>query len=136
MPLDTGTRMRKGWRDIETCTTVENTVANPVPVDIVNDPVYTGLTNKSYEDTDFTAGDSPFVIDFNADTGRNSIDGWIICGGGGNGDILIEISADGATYGDQFTMKNGENAILKGWDIDTIRITHSGTDSAYRVTLI
>lgn len=111
----------------------------PLEVDVngnllVSQATYTGLVNKSYEDTSFVAGDSPATIDFNADAGRNSIDGWIICDG--VGDISVEISADGATFGDPFTMKNGENAILNNFDIDTVRISHTGTDSAYRVVLI
>jgi len=92
-----------------------------------------GVVNKSYEDT-VTAGNSPITIDFNADSGRNAKDGWINCDG--EGDLTVAFSRDGITFGDAWTMKKGENTGLRNFDIDSLRITHSGIDSAYRVVLI
>ena len=90
--------------------------------------------NKVYEDTSFEAGDSPVVLDMFGDTGRKSVDGYLIIDGAG--DILVEISRNGLTYGPQFTMKKGERFSMLRIDCDSIRLTHSGTDSAYRVNLL
>ncbi len=90
--------------------------------------------NKAYEDTSFVAGDSPQTHDFNNDKGRNAIDGYIICDGSGN--IQVDVSRDGLSYGDKWTMKKGERVNLLHFDIDKIRVTHTGADSAYRINLI
>lgn len=92
-----------------------------------------GVVNKSYEDTSFVAGDSPKLIDFNADAGRNAREGWVTCDGLGN--ILVAFSRDGITFGDNWTVKPGESTNLANFDIDTLRITWVA-DSAYRVVLI
>jgi hypothetical protein len=92
-----------------------------------------GVVNKSYEDTNFVTGDSPVTIDFNADAGRNSKEGWVTCDGPGN--ILVAFSRDGITFGDDWTVKAGESTNLTNFDVDTLRITWV-TDSAYRVVLI
>lgn len=89
--------------------------------------------NKTYEDTSFVVGDSPAVHDFNTDAGRNAIDGYIICDGAG--DIQVDISRNGLTYGDKFTVKSGERVNLLHFNIDSIRVTHVA-DSAYRINLI
>jgi len=91
------------------------------------------VVNKSYEDTAFIAGDSPVLIDFNADAGRNARAGWVTCDGPGN--ISVAFSRDGLTFGDNWTMKPGEGTNVESWDIDTLRITWIA-DSAYRVVLI
>ena len=93
---------------------------------------YPGL-NKTYEDTNFVVGDSPAVHDFHAATGRWAIDGWITCDGPGN--IQVDYTRDGITYGDKFTMKDGETVDLLRLDIKKIRVTHVA-DSAYRIFLI
>lgn len=90
--------------------------------------------NKAYETSLFAVGDSPVVHNFNSDQGYNSLQGWITCDG--PGDIVVEFTRDGTTYGDAWTMFGGENTDLKGLDIHAIRITHSGTDSAYRIFLV
>jgi len=92
-----------------------------------------GVVNKAYEGT-VTAGNSPVTLDFNSDAGRNAVDGWVNCDG--VGDMLVSFSRDGITYGDAWTMKQGENTGIRNFDVDSIRITHSGTDAAYRVVLI
>jgi hypothetical protein len=88
------------------------------------------------EDTSFTAGDSPQVIDVEGGlqdeltSARRGRTGYIVCDG--TGDILIEISSDGTNYLPQFTLKQNEVWDAEQMDISKIRITHSGTDSAYR----
>jgi len=92
-----------------------------------------GVVNKAYEGT-VTAGNSPVTIDFNLDAGRNAVDGWVNCDG--DGDMQVSFSRDGVTYGDAWTMKKGENTGVRNFDIDSLKITHSGDDAAYRVVLI
>ncbi len=89
--------------------------------------------NETYEDTSFLVGDSPFVADFNADTGRNALDGYVI--NDGPGDFTVAFSRDGAIFGGSWTMKSGENISLRNYDVDSIRITYVA-DSAYRINLI
>ena len=87
------------------------------------------------EDTDFQSGDSPVVLDIVGSLGVNCIDGKIVCKSTttNKGNILVEISEDGSTYGDQFTVFYYETFPLFGLSIAKIRITHTGTDSGYRV---
>ena len=91
-----------------------------------------GVVNKSYEGT-LTAGASPLAIDFNTDSGRNSKEGWIACD---SNNMLVAFSRDGITFGDNWTMRSGELTNLANFDIDTLRLTHNGSDSAYRIVLI
>ena len=100
----------------------------------VREVAHASHTNKSYEDTSFVSGDSPATHAFYTDTGRNATDGWIKCDG--PGDITVDFSANGLTYGDSFTVKNGEVIDVLRMSINKVRITHSGTDSAYRIFLI
>ena len=90
--------------------------------------------NETFEDSSFTAADSPALLDFNSATGRNSVDGYVICDGPGS--ITVDFSRDGVTFGGTWTMYAGEMIGVRNYDIDTLRIVHSGTDSAYRVNLI
>jgi len=89
--------------------------------------------NKAYEDAAFVAGSSPATHDFNGDMGRNATDGFMVCDGAGN--VLVELSYDGAAWGTQFTLKNGEIITFTGMSIDSVRVTHSA-DSAYRIFLV
>ena len=95
-----------------------------------------GVVNKSYENPAFVVGQSPVLIDFNTDAGRNSKQGWITCDGiAGVGNIQVAFSRDGITFGDNWTMQPGEGTNLESFDIDTLRITWVA-NSAYRVVLI
>ena len=87
---------------------------------------------KTYEGT-LVAAVSPLDIDFNTAQQGNSIQGWI--NNDGVGDILVSFSRDGITFGDQWTVKQGETTNLKGFDIHTLRLTHIA-DADYRVFLI
>ena len=94
------------------------------------------VVNKSYENAAFVVGQSPVLIDFNTDAGRNAKQGWITCDGiAGVGNIQVAFSRDGVTFGDNWTMQPGEGTNLESFDIDTLRITWVA-DSAYRVVLI
>jgi len=87
------------------------------------------------EDLDFQVGDSPVVLDINASLGVPSIDGKLVAksNAGNTGNILVELSSDGTNYDSQFTVFYLETFPLFGYKIKKIRITHSGTDSGYRV---
>jgi hypothetical protein len=87
------------------------------------------------EDLDFQSGDSPVVLDINGTLGVPSIDGKLVAksNAGNTGNILVEISDDGTNYGNQFTVFYLETFPLFGYKIKKIRITHTGTDSGYRL---
>lgn len=85
---------------------------------------------SSFEDSSFAAGDSPVVLDIYAALTRDIYNGEIMCDG--PGDIYIEISSDGTVYGDITTAKENEIADLIQHKIRKVRITHTGTNSAYR----
>ena len=87
------------------------------------------------EDLDFQAGDSQAVLDVEAEIGIAGIDGEILpkSNTANEGNILVELSADGTNYGNQFTVFYGSPFSLFGHSVKKIRITHSGTDSGYRV---
>lgn len=93
-----------------------------------------GVVNKSYEGT-LVVGVSPLIIDFNADAGRNAKEGWITCDGVGV-EMSVAFSRDGATFGDDWTIRSGENTNFANFDIDQLRLTHTGDDVPYRVVLI
>ena len=99
----------------------------------VREGAYPGI-NKTYEDTSFEVGDSPVTHDFYSDTGRYASDGWITCDGPGN--IQVDYTRDGITYGDKWTMKKGESVDLLRLDIKKIRITYVSATSGYRIFLI
>ena len=88
------------------------------------------------EDLTFIAGDSPVVIDVHSVLRKEAIDGWIECRSSSvanNGNIQIEISSDGTTYGASRTMFSGDLFSLSGLKVNRIRITHTGTNSGYQV---
>lgn len=89
--------------------------------------------SKSYEDTNFVTGDSPVTIDANADLERNATDGYI--SNDGAGDILVKFSNDGTNFGDQHTIKSGEEIGLKNLNIDKIILTWI-SDSSYRIFIL
>lgn len=100
-------------------------------------PLYSSSKNYVNEDTSFVAGDSPKVLTPSTTltaTGvktRNGNRGYIKVDG--VGDLLVEISHNGSDYNTQFTLKNGDSFDLTGLEVNKIRFTHSGTDTAYRV---
>jgi len=93
-------------------------------------------TPQFYEDTSFVTGESPVTLDFNTDLGgANSTQGFVINDGDGN--FTVEFSTNGIFSGtDAITMKNNEILKWSNISVDSIKITHSGTDSAYRVAAI
>lgn len=88
---------------------------------------------KIYEDTSFVTGESPVILDFNADVGKNARNGYIINDGEGN--FTVSLSANGSTFGGEATVKKNEVINLANENVDTVRITCI-SDSSYRVSLI
>lgn len=82
-------------------------------------------------DTSFVVGDSPATYDVKTALGKIGTDGYIICDGAG--DILLTISHDGTNYGNSIRLKSGEKFTLRAISVSKIKITHSGTDSGYRL---
>lgn len=91
-------------------------------------------TYYSAEDASFVAGDSPVELDVKGTLEREGIDGYIVCDGPGS--IIVNMSADGTTYGSNITLKETETLSLRNLHVNKIKITHSGADSAYRVYVI
>lgn len=91
--------------------------------------------NKSYEvvSPNFNAAASPASHEFKTDMTYHAIKGWITCDGPGA--IDVEFSRDGIVFGDSWRMFSGENTLLSGLEVSTLRITHLGTDTGYRVWL-
>lgn len=84
-----------------------------------------------YEDTNFTVGETLRVLDFETDLGEAATRGYIACDGVGN--LTVELAAGPlAGYGSAFTMKQGEVFDFEGLIVSKLRLTHTGTDSAYR----
>lgn len=90
------------------------------------------INNYAYEDTDFKVADSPATLDVFTDLDRNSqiFNGEI--DNDGAGDILVATSFDGTTYSPNHRVKAAETFVVTGMSLNKVRITHDGTDSAYR----
>jgi len=86
-----------------------------------------------FEDTSFVAGDSPITLDVNAALGRNGTQFFIF--NDGAGDFTVALSRDGAAFGDEHTVKNGETYSIDNYSVDSIRITHVA-NSSYRVVVL
>lgn len=91
-------------------------------------------TPEAWEDTSFTVGESPATIDINVALGHNATDVLII--NDGPGEFDYSVSNDGSVFGDNITLKRREFKRYSEISIDSLRITHSGTDSAYRIEAI
>lgn len=89
---------------------------------------------KAFEDTSFVSGDSPAILDINTALNRNGLEGYII--NDGVGSFTISFSTNGSTFGDEHTIKENEIFEFTEKSVDSIRITHTGTDSAYRVSVV
>jgi len=88
--------------------------------------------NKTYSDTDFTAGDSPATLEILEDMGRPGTAGFLV--NDGSADIQVEIEdAAGNGYGEAFNLAGGEALDFEPKTdlIKRIKLTHIA-DSAYR----
>ena len=108
-------------------------VDNPLPAKDSGNTV-------SYEDTDFVVGDSPIILNIEADLGHKSSQGYFVNDGSSDnrsGDILMAYSEDGITFTDDFIMHYWGEKInfTPGDTISKIRLTHV-EDSSYRALFI
>ena len=86
----------------------------------------------TFEDNNFTAGDSPVTINIIASFGHSQVS--ILFLNDGHGNITLETSSDeGSTFGDMLTIFSREEFNVKNGGIDQLRLTHTGIDSAYRI---
>ena len=110
-------------------------VANPVVVDVISGGGALVDTPEFFEDTSFEAGDSPATIDINGSSlGRNSTQGTVI--NDGTGDFTVAFSTDGSAFGDAIRITKNDTIKWNDISVDSLKIIHSGTDSAYRVIAI
>lgn len=88
-----------------------------------------------FEDSNFTVGDSPITLDiYGAGLHEFPVaEGYVACDG--TGSILVEVAQQYDDFGEQFTVKANEVVTLGFSRPGQIRITHSGTDSSYRVVV-
>lgn len=85
---------------------------------------------KPYRDTNFVTGDSPVELDIFADLERAAHRGAVL--NSGSGDMGVEFSEDGTTYGDVITVAGGKGVELDGLEVRKIRLTWIA-DTAYDV---
>ena len=95
--------------------------------------MYSDGTTVSYEDTSFISGDSPAVLDVESNLGRVGHGGYLANDGPGN--ILVEFSFDGSTYGGQHTVKSQEILDFENASFKKIRLTHVA-NTAYRCLVL
>lgn len=84
----------------------------------------------SYEDTSFTSGESPAVLDVATDLGRIGLKGHLINDGPGR--LQVEVSFNGTTYGGLHTVRGGEVFSFDDFQISKIRLTYI-EPTGYRV---
>ena len=90
------------------------------------------------EDNSFQSADSPVEIDvfdkLTAGKSYRTAEGYITCDGPGS--VQIEIAETPDEYGDALTLKSGESLSLSKSRVALIKLTHLGTDSAYRIVVV
>ncbi len=94
---------------------------------------------KVYEDDNFTAADSPVVLDITTDletisgNGENQYGNSLGITNTGKYDITVEISMDGTTYGESQTLSSKSTDNINSAGVKKMRITHQGNDTGYQV---
>jgi len=94
---------------------------------------------KIYEDSDFTAADSPITFDISgdlttlADNGETQYGNSVNIQNNGNYDLQVEVSMDGSTFGDPQTLRSREVDNIVSGGVKSIKLTHLGDDTEYTV---
>jgi len=94
---------------------------------------------KVYEDDNFTAADSPVVLDITTDleaisgNGENQYANSLSIANEGKYPITVEISMDGSTYGDVQTLHANDVDNINSAGVKLVRLTHQGNDTGYQV---
>lgn len=76
----------------------------------------------AYEDANFTSAETLSVLDVRTDLGRSAHKGYIV--NDGPGDMKVEISFDGNTYGGLHTLRGGDVLDIDDFKINKIRLTY------------
>lgn len=84
------------------------------------------------EDLDFIAAEDGTIFNLNALLGKNGNEFLFI--NDGVGDIEVSYSSDGAVFTTPFRTECGDKFGDSAGDIHSVKIGHTGTDSAYRIT--
>ena len=84
----------------------------------------------AFYDASFVVGDSPVTHDVNTVLTRNAFSGYIHNYGAGA--LLYQISQDGTTFGNSVLLPPTTKDVLDGFDIDSLKITHSA-DTSYSI---
>jgi len=115
------------------------------PVSAINTPnehnfqvVYTqpeaSTQYYSVIDAEFSSTDDQTILDVSGYLGYPARSGFINVFG--EGDVDINISSNGTTYGSDITLFRNDIFKIDGLLVDKIKLTHTGSDSAYRVFLV
>jgi len=91
-------------------------------------------TPVTARDTNFIAGESPFLFDVNTALSRNGTQFLVV--NDGNGDFSVSVSNDGIAFGDEHVLERDEIYELEGVSVDTLRFTLIGPNSAYRAVAL
>lgn len=87
---------------------------------------------EQYDSSNFTAAQSPAILDVQADLGTIAL--TLVLINDGPGTINLSTSNDGGTsFGPDFQLKAHEDTGERLTGVNQIRLTHTGVDSAYRV---
>ena len=85
-----------------------------------------------YSDDDFTAGESPRIIDLETDFGITVLSALLAVDGPGG--IDFSVSRDGGTiYSDVFRYEAGDVTDSRIRSVTHLKLEHTGIDSAYRI---
>lgn len=99
-----------------------NAAATSVTVEANSDLSNAVTTSYApFEDQSFVTGDSPRTVDINAALGRNSSNVTLHIHG--TGDVQIELSTDGVTFGTAFRGISGSAYSFSPYSVDSIRLT-------------
>lgn len=125
-----------GFKRVLGYATDENGVAQPILLSIegslIVSPFPVQATPVTKINTNFTVTET---FDINDVLGRNATQFTVILDG--LNAIDVSISNDGSSFGNEHRMlvKN-ETYPINGISVDSIRITHTGDDSAYRIVAL
>lgn len=91
----------------------------------------------TYEDEEFTAGDSPRELEITDDLGRAGRGGTVICDGPGGLRLERSDTPPGGVrvYGGGWTVRAGETLKIVNATVHAIKVVHTGTDTGYRIVV-
>ncbi len=88
-----------------------------------------------FQDENFTAADSPVTLNINAALGEDATTAVLICDG--PGDISVQISDDGVKFNTiPLLIRSQETITISSINLKLAKLTHTGSDSGYRLLAI